>query len=321
MKNRPLIKNSVVNTIFAVAIVAWTLILLLLLIWNVNNLREQISSIFLSQSRATFNLIVTTRYWNSLHGGVYVPVTEKTQPNPYLEIPERDLETDQKGLLTLINPAFMTRQISELVEEKDRIKFHITSLDPLNPANAPDPWEIKALNTYSSENDEYFDLIKKDKKGGSYFRYMAPLWVTQPCLKCHEKQGYSEGDLRGGISITTPADTFINAQKQYINYIVFAYFAIWFSIMTGAVAASLIIKKEVKQREVVIEQLQTALNDVNALKGLIPICASCKKIRDDKGYWSKLEKYITERSDAEFTHSICPECRNKLYPELTFDDK
>lgn len=314
-------KQSAIHIIFAVTIIAWTLIISLLLLWNINNLKKQGPEIFLSQARAFFTLIVTTRYWNSLHGGVYVPVTEKTQPNPYLDIPARDIQTKQKGLLTLINPAFMTRQISELAEEKSQVKFRITSLIPLNPENIPEPWEKKALNTFSSENDEYFDWLEKDKTENSYFRYMAPLWVTQPCLKCHAKQGYSEGDLRGGISVTTPADTFLTVQKRYIKFLFFDFAVIWFSVLVGAIMAFQTIKNELSQKEELIEQLQKALNDVKTLKGLIPICASCKKIRDDRGYWGKLEKYIVERSDAEFTHSICPECRKKLYPEITPNDK
>jgi PAS domain S-box-containing protein len=68
-------------------------------------------------------------------------------------------------------------------------------------------------------------------------------------------------------------------------------------------------------REQLIQDLQKALHQVKTLSGLLPICASCKKIRDDKGYWNNLEKYISEHSGAEFSHSICPECALKLYPE------
>ena len=71
-----------------------------------------------------------------------------------------------------------------------------------------------------------------------------------------------------------------------------------------------------EQREQLIGELQEALNKVNTLSGLLPICASCKKIRDDKGYWSQIETYVQEHSEAEFTHGICPECAKKLYPHL-----
>ncbi len=68
------------------------------------------------------------------------------------------------------------------------------------------------------------------------------------------------------------------------------------------------------------ERLQEALANVRTLSGLIPICASCKKIRDDKGYWSQLELYIQQHSDALFSHGLCPECVEKLYPEFANAD-
>jgi PAS domain-containing protein len=74
------------------------------------------------------------------------------------------------------------------------------------------------------------------------------------------------------------------------------------------------------ERERLISDLQAALNDVRILRGLLPICASCKKIRDDKGYWGGLEKYIMEHSEAQFSHGICPECMGRLYPGLVVED-
>ena len=76
-------------------------------------------------------------------------------------------------------------------------------------------------------------------------------------------------------------------------------------------------RKEIEaDREKLIGKLQDALNKIKTLRGIIPICASCKKIRDDKGYWNQLESYIREHSEAVFSHGICPECTEKLYPDL-----
>lgn len=63
-------------------------------------------------------------------------------------------------------------------------------------------------------------------------------------------------------------------------------------------------------------ELQERMNEVKALSGLLPICAQCKKIRDDAGYWTQLEGYISEHSEATFSHGICPDCTELLYPEL-----
>jgi hypothetical protein len=79
---------------------------------------------------------------------------------------------------------------------------------------------------------------------------------------------------------------------------------------------SLRLRRSKQEREGLVRELQEALANVKALKGLLPICANCKNIRDDKGYWNKIEIYIRERSEAQFTHGICPECARKLYPHL-----
>ena len=75
-------------------------------------------------------------------------------------------------------------------------------------------------------------------------------------------------------------------------------------------------QKVEQERERLIVELKDALSRVNQLSGLLPICASCKKIRDDSGYWNQIEAYIRDHSEADFSHGICPDCANKLYPDL-----
>ncbi|NLI33584.1 MAG: sensor with HAMP domain protein, partial [Deltaproteobacteria bacterium] len=70
-----------------------------------------------------------------------------------------------------------------------------------------------------------------------------------------------------------------------------------------------------QEMEALIEELRNALAQVKTLSGLLPICAACKRIRDDNGYWRQIEAYIGEHSEAEFSHGICPECARRLYPE------
>jgi len=89
--------------------------------------------------------------------------------------------------------------------------------------------------------------------------------------------------------------------------------------IAGAIANAQLFterKRAEGEREKLILTLQKALSEVKALSGLLPICSSCKKIRDDKGYWNQIEAYIRDHSEANFSHSICPECAQKLYPEL-----
>ncbi len=80
-------------------------------------------------------------------------------------------------------------------------------------------------------------------------------------------------------------------------------------------AATLMLQASEERYRKLSEELQEALTKVRTLTGLLPICAACKKIRDDKGSWNHVETYIRERSEAQFTHGICPECARRLYPE------
>lgn len=75
------------------------------------------------------------------------------------------------------------------------------------------------------------------------------------------------------------------------------------------------VRRQREGAETIAVRLQTALDSARVLRGLLPICASCKKIRDDRGYWHQVEAYIHERTDADFSHGICPDCRERLYPE------
>ena len=90
----------------------------------------------------------------------------------------------------------------------------------------------------------------------------------------------------------------------------------------GETAARIIVVRDItgrkqleQERDVLISKLQDALAEVKTLSGLLPICANCKSIRDDQGYWHSVEAYLAERSEAEFSHGICPECMKKLYPD------
>lgn len=166
----------------------------------------------MATARAFFNEIETTRQWNAEHGGVYVPVTERTQPNPHLDVSHRDVVTTDGKSLTLINPAFMTRQISRIAADKGGVRFHITSLDPIRPANRPDPWEKAALTDFEAGVDERLELV--ERSDGKTFRYMKPLMTGRACLKCHAKQGYELGQIRGGISVSLPATPFLSATRK-----------------------------------------------------------------------------------------------------------
>ena len=77
--------------------------------------------------------------------------------------------------------------------------------------------------------------------------------------------------------------------------------------------------RDITERKRAEEALQKALDDIKTLRGILPICMHCKKIRDDKGYWKAVEVYVGAHTEAQFSHSICPACTKEYYPELELD--
>ena len=179
------------------------------LAFETRQIKSHYNTVAREMGRAFFTELVIARRWNAMHGGVYAPVTEDLQPNEFLVDPLRDVITTDGLKLTKINPAFMTRLVSELTSLENGISFHITSLRPLNPVNQPDEWEKKSLEQFNAGAREAFEV--REKNGFGYFTYMGRLDTEAGCLLCHAKDGYRLGDVRGGISVSVPFAPFVEA--------------------------------------------------------------------------------------------------------------
>ena len=79
--------------------------------------------------------------------------------------------------------------------------------------------------------------------------------------------------------------------------------------------------KSNKEKDDLIFNLRSSIQEIKVLRGILPICAHCKKIKDDKGYWNQVESYIRDHSEAEFSHGLCPECAKKLYPDYKLNEE
>ncbi len=202
------------------------LIFILLMIFSIlgidflkNRNVEIQKNILFKQAQTHFNQQVNTRAWSANFGGVYVFPKNGIKPNPYLI--NNTLKTAQGETLIKINPAWMTRQLSELSKTKG-FHFRITSLLPLNPNNKANLFEKRALEYFEKTKDTQYSEIQK----GSDYRYMGALVTTQNCLLCHAHQGYEVGDIRGGISIRINGEHYhevvaeLNSRSLYIKLII-----------------------------------------------------------------------------------------------------
>lgn len=185
--------------------------------WSSANLvHEAMIQLGLGEARTHLDKDAIYRHWVNRHGGVYVPVTEQTPPNPDLaQVPERDIRTPSGRLLTLINPAYMTRQVQELGAQRYGVHGHITSLKPIRPENAADPWEIGALTAFEDGAKEVFAIEPMD--GAPHLRLMRPFMTDPGCLKCHAAQGYQRGDVRGGISVSVPLAPYVALENEQLQ--------------------------------------------------------------------------------------------------------
>lgn len=198
--------------IFWVTGIAWTVLLASAFAWQLHSIRDMNWEMAHREARANFNKDQAFRFWAAGHGGVYVPVTERTPPSPFLEKhSERDIETPSGKKLTLMNPAYMVRQLNEQFRELYGVVGHITSTRLLREENAPDEWERRALAQFEAGVDEVLSVAEID--GKPYLRLMQPMYIQESCLQCHRHQGYVLGDVRGGVSAAVPLTPYLENMR------------------------------------------------------------------------------------------------------------
>ncbi len=160
-----------------------------------------------NEAKAIFRQIILTRKWVADHGGIFVEQKPWIKPNTYLSQVGEEPETmDIMGRKFIKeNPAFVTRELSRYARERELYWFKITSLKLINPMNSPDEWERQALKEFETRGRKELSAFQSIE-GKRYLRYISPLYVEESCLRCHAKQGYRIGDVRGAISVTIPVE-------------------------------------------------------------------------------------------------------------------
>ncbi|MCD8554863.1 ATP-binding protein [Seleniivibrio sp.] len=180
-------------------IISITLVTIVIILAMTNVFIENQKKILLqqahTQAKTMFDMIVVTRQWVAENRDQIKPV-----------------------------PAVATKELSKYAERMTDFRFHITSMQLINPENAPDEYEIKALGLFAEGAKEHQEIITVGKD--RFYRYMAPLYVNKACLECHDYQGYKIGDLRGGISVTIPMKSLEKAMAvNNRNYLITGFAA------------------------------------------------------------------------------------------------
>lgn len=191
---------------YLLILLIWTSLVLGSLAYNLYGIKAHTIEMSRAAASERINQDMRLRQWVADHGGVYVPPSQQTPPNPYLSHPQRDVTTTSGLSLTLMNPAYVLRNINENYGDPEGIIARITSLQPMNPKNAPDDWEIKVLNQFKQSPEPVQEFYEMN--GQTYLRLMKPFIADTNCLTCHAQQGYKVGDLLGGIGTAVPIQHF-----------------------------------------------------------------------------------------------------------------
>jgi len=228
MRNVQYSRRDVLKRNIRIFMFAWTAIVLASLLQRLYNQQNAFKATLHTEAAAMHATDMAYRNWIIHSGGVYVPVTDQVVPSPWLQhVPERDITTPSGNKLTLLNSSYVVRLVHESGGVGDgNVRGHIASLHPINPVNAADPWERRALESFEQGSKEAasFDVMAD---GMRYYRYMKPMFVEEDCLKCHEKYGSKLGDVRGGVSVSIPVTQLLPLERQESYSIIGGHGVIW----------------------------------------------------------------------------------------------
>ncbi len=241
---------------------------------------------------------------------IYLAIYRKGEP---LETPEQR----RKALMGYVYSPFRMNDFMKgiLVEKKGYVKLQIFDGDK----------PLKETLLYRSDTAEEYHNYPEGRHfatNQSILEYAGRRWLLSFASSKYFEEGIETGltnfSLLLGITISLLLfGMVLSLTKSSSQAIALA------NTTLDLEKANIGLRKEIMERERAEEQrdkliadLQKTLSEVKTLQGFLPICSNCKKIRDDKGYWNQIESYIRDRSEAEFSHGICPECAKKLYPDM-----
>jgi diguanylate cyclase (GGDEF)-like protein/PAS domain S-box-containing protein len=217
----------------AVAVAVWTALLGLSLWWNISQQKASTFDLARNTALSAFSKDLAYRRWASGHGGVYVEPSEKTPPSPWMShLPDRDLIASDGRLLTLMNPAYMLREMMADYGEDYGIKGRIVGIVTLNPNNDADPWEAEAIRQFSAGTIS--EKLELSSLGGEpYLRLIKPFMMEESCQKCHGHLGFANGSVRGAVGVSVPMRPYLGAEYQIIRVLALSHGGFWLVGMVG----------------------------------------------------------------------------------------
>ena len=247
-----------------------------------------IEDLLLHEGQAFFRQVDLTREWIDNHDGVYIKLTPGVEINPYLvQVPGLKVVIEDKDgeKYTLKHSPIVTGEISRIAAAKGIFKFKITSLDPINPDNAPDAFERASLEKFVGGAKEHFSLEESGKE--VLFRYMAPLIFQKSCLQCHESG--REGKVLGGISVTIGATSVVREIRRNRIYLAVSALGILAFLLAIIAFISKSFIRDLKNAESMLVEMATR----DSLTGLFNRRETLRRIAQEHSRAGRLSRFLS----------------------------
>ena len=213
---------------FYLILAAWSILVAASFAWYFWQENKGLSETAAKEARAILDRDNAYRHWLVEQGGVYVKPSEKLPGDPYLKDPQRDVVTTAGMRLTLLNPAFVLREVQTRQADPMRGRSRVVSLTPLNPQNAADAWERRGLDSLAGGNDR-FEIV--DSPAGAQMRAMRPFFASPPCLACHPD--FADGQLAGAITASVPLAPYQELNNTELRAAALGHGTIWVAGLAG----------------------------------------------------------------------------------------
>lgn len=328
--------NPLRQSLFWWLAIIWSVLILISSIWYQHNLDRQVILTATEHAKDNWKKDAAFRRWATQHGGLYVRTNDRTPPNPGLaHLPHRDVETTTGTQLTLMNPAYMMRQMTHEFEQMYGVKGKITGKVLLNPpVNQPDDWELKILSQFEAGDLEPATEVQ-NINDEPFLRFMKPMLMTsEGCVTCHGHLGFKLGDVRGGVSVSIPLVGYQQAMKETKRYALLSHGIIWLLGMLGFWAYQLRKSQQDHLQRDMERKVQRSLrmgsigqmaggiaHDFNNILNIVVGNADLLKLKlDDEKQRKQLDRVIqaAERG-AKLTHQLLDFSREETGDLTTFD--
>ncbi|MDH5525636.1 MAG: PAS domain S-box protein [Desulfobulbaceae bacterium] len=257
-------KIPTISTVSLLFFCAWSGLIIISSFFDISQERKKTIEMSKKEALTISNKDIAFRNWVSQHGGVYVPITEKTPPNPCLDhLPERDITTASGKKLTLMNPAYVLRQAMQNYATTHGVQGRLTSLTAINPINEPDPWEQESLKQLHSGAPEIMAI--QESSDGRILRIIRALRAETKCLKCHTDSELQAGDVLGGISMRIHLTPYLLKERQAIRSIIATHLIFWAVGTLALLGFTLWSKRRLAERRQALEALQESENNFRSI--------------------------------------------------------